>query len=211
MMDAPQSLATSRLARLARRSAEPAPEPTERCGLCAAPVASAHRHLVDASKHELLCACRACATVFDRDEAGGDRYRLVPERVRRLDGFDLDDATWAALAVPVGIAFFLRRRATPGTVAVYPSPAGATEAAVPPGAWDALAARNPVLATIAPDVEALLVHRARGAREDWLVPIDACYRLVAVVRTHWKGLGGGARVWTAIDGFFAALAAGEGS
>ena len=29
-----------------------------------------------------------------------------------------------------------------------------------------------------PDVEALLVNRARGAREYWLVPIDECYALV---------------------------------
>jgi hypothetical protein len=53
-----------------------------------------------------------------------------------------------------------------------------------------------------PDVEALLVHRARGAREAWLVPVDACYRLVGVIRAHWKGFSGGARVWAEIARFF---------
>ena len=33
-------------------------------------------------------------------------------------------------------------------------------------------------ATLEPDVEALLVNRARGARRHWIVPIDDCYALV---------------------------------
>ncbi|HVH13778.1 MAG TPA: DUF5947 family protein, partial [Longimicrobium sp.] len=53
--------------------------------------------------------------------------------------------------------------------------------------------------------EALLVNRVRDAREHWLVPVDACYRLVAVMRRHWRGLGGGSEVWTAIDDFFREL------
>jgi hypothetical protein len=35
-----------------------------------------------------------------------------------------------------------------------------------------------------------------------LVPIDACYRLVGLVRRHWKGFDGGAEAWAAIDAFF---------
>ncbi len=66
-----------------------------------------------------------------------------------------------------------------------------------------------MLASLEDDVEALLVHRARGAREQWLVPVDACYRLVAVVRTHWKGFGGGERVWSEIAAFFDELRAKE--
>jgi hypothetical protein len=34
-----------------------------------------------AQARELLCACRACALLFDR----GGRYRLVPTRRERLD------------------------------------------------------------------------------------------------------------------------------
>ena len=63
-------------------------------------------------------------------------------------------------------------------------------------------AANPVLAELEPDVEALLVNRARGAREHWLVPIDDCYALVGLIRTRWRGLSGGEEVWREIDAFF---------
>jgi hypothetical protein len=51
----------------------------------------------------------------------------------------------------------------------------------------------------------LLVNTTRDADEHWIVPIDDCYRLVAVIRREWRGLSGGSRVWPAIDGFFQAL------
>jgi hypothetical protein len=53
-----------------------------------------------------------------------------------------------------------------------------------------------------PDVEALLVNRAQGARRHWLVPIDECYALVGLIRTRWKGLTGGKQVWEEIGHFF---------
>jgi hypothetical protein len=53
-----------------------------------------------------------------------------------------------------------------------------------------------------PDVEALLINRARDMREHWLVPIDDCYELVGLIRSHWRGLGGGEEVWQAIGRFF---------
>jgi len=92
--------------------------------------------------------------------------------------------------------------------AAYPGPMGATESLLGLEAWDDLVRDNPVLASLEPDVEALLVRRTGGATassdvaEHWIVPIDACYRLVAVLRRHWKGLGGGSEVRRAIDGFF---------
>jgi hypothetical protein len=59
-----------------------------------------------------------------------------------------------------------------------------------------------VLTELAPDLEALLVSRARGMREHWLVPIDDCYDLVGLIRTHWRGFDGGREVWIAINRFF---------
>jgi hypothetical protein len=53
-----------------------------------------------------------------------------------------------------------------------------------------------------PDVEALLVNRVRETREYYLVPIDACYKLVGLIRAHWRGLSGGAEVWHEIKHFF---------
>jgi hypothetical protein len=38
-----------------------------------------------------------------------------------------------------------------------------------------------------------------------LVPVDACYRLVGLVRLHWRGFDGGADAWREIDNFFDAL------
>ena len=40
---------------------------------------------------------------------------------------------------------------------------------------------------------------------DAVFPVDACYRLVGLVRLHWKGFDGGAEAWAAIDAFFAEL------
>jgi hypothetical protein len=54
-------------------------------------------------------------------------------------------------------------------------------------------------------VEALLVRRAGEGFECFLVPIDACYELVGLVRMHWKGFDGGQEAWEAIDGFFDAV------
>ena len=39
-------------------------------------------------------------------------------------------------------------------------------------------------------------------REHWLVPIDDCYELVGLIRSRWRGFGGGEEVWAAIDRFF---------
>jgi len=177
----------------------------ERCELCGEQISGAHRHLLETVSREIRCVCRACAILFDREAASEGRYRLIPARCRRLEGFHLPDAQWEALGIPVGTAFLFRSLPAGQVVAVYPSPAGATEVLLPPGAWEALERANPALAGMAPDVEALLIHRIRGAREQFLVPIDDCYRLVGLVRLHWKGLSGGEAVWKEIARFFAGL------
>jgi hypothetical protein len=197
---------TSRLLDLARQGAEARqPATDERCELCSEPIGARHRHLLDLSSRQLLCACRACSLLFDRPAAGGDRYRLVPERRVPLDGFRLDDPLWDALRIPVDMAFFFHHSGAGRVVAYYPSPMGATESLLDLADWRHLADENPVLAEMEPDVEALLVNRARGAREHWLVGLDDCYALVGLMRTRWKGLGGGRQVWQEIDRFFAGL------
>ena len=91
-------------------------------------------------------------------------------------------------------------------VAFYPSPAGPTESLLELEAWTELEAANPVLGTMQPDVEALLVSHARDMNEHWLVPVDDCYELVGLIRSRWRGFGGGEEVWAAIDHFFEDLA-----
>lgn len=66
-------------------------------------------------------------------------------------------------------------------------------------------AANPVLGSLAPDVEALLVNRVRGARGHWVVPIDECHALVGLIRMHWRGFTGGREMWEELAGFFGEL------
>ncbi|WP_207943120.1 DUF5947 family protein [Actinomadura sp. KC345] len=202
-------LCTPRLAALA---GSPSPTPPaqggagERCELCAEPLHDAHRHLLDLEKDDLLCACGACALLFDDRAAGGRHYRLIPGERRELAGFRLDGPLWAGLGIPVDLAFFAVSEL--GEVSArYPSPAGALHAAVHPDSWRRLAEANPVLADLRADVEALVVHRARRPAEHWILPIDDCYRLTAVLREHWSGFGGGDAVWDHISGFFAEMKA----
>jgi hypothetical protein len=176
--------------------------PQEVCDLCGDPVPPEHRHLIDLRSRELMCACTACRILFEQDAAGGGHFRLVPERRLLLDGFELDDVRWANLRLPVDMAFFFHSSDAGRTVAYYPSPVGPMESLLELEAWAELEADNPVLRTLEPDVEALLVNRSRGARDYLLVPIDDCYRLVALIRTHWRGLSGGSEVWQEIDDFF---------
>jgi Family of unknown function (DUF5947) len=210
-MAAAAGVAGSRLGRLARRSGAPlsAPRPpsveTEVCELCGVAVAPRHRHVLDLETRNLLCACKACSLLFDRDAAGGGHYRLVPDRRLSLEEFEFDRVTWERLAIPVDIAFFFRGSREGRVMAYYPSPAGPTESLLGLEAWGEVEAANPALAEMADDVEALLVNRARGAERQWIVPIEDCYALVGLIRTRWRGLTGGAEVWQAIDDFFREL------
>jgi hypothetical protein len=195
--------AAPRLAALARTAPRAAPE--ERCELCGGTLPPEHRHVADVESRSLLCACRACAILLGRPGAGGGHYRLVPERRLLLGGFHLGDERWAALQLPVDLAFFFRSTPAGRVVALYPSPLGATESQLALDAWDELERDNPVLRELAPDVEALLVNRAAGAREHYLVPIDDCYALVALIRSRWQGLAGGEEVRRELAAFFESL------
>ena len=190
-------MSTGALPRLIRRTTA-GPGARRPCDLCAAPLPEDHRHLLDIRDHRPLCACYACSVLFQREEAGEGHYRLVPDRRIRLPGLEP-----ARLGVPVGLAFFVKR--ADGIVAHYPSPAGATRWDVEPRTWDAAVRGCPGLAELAAEVEAVLVNTTRGRSEAWLVPIDDCYRLVAVVRRHWTGMSGGDRVWPEIERFFEEL------
>ena len=194
--------ASPRLRSLAQRDARHPEAEEERCDLCGRAIDSDHRHLLDLESRQLLCACRPCSLLFDRAAAGGGHFRLIPDRRLEIANFELADEDWEELSIPVDMAFFFHSSGAERVQAFYPSPMGATESALGLEAWERIEHANPVLAQMAPDVEALLVNRARGDRRYWLVPIDDCYRLVGVIRTRWKGLSGGNEVWTEIDRFF---------
>jgi hypothetical protein len=180
----------------------------EKCDLCGEALYDEHPHLVNVESRRLLCACRACALLFTHEGAGKGKIRAVPERYRRIVDVALDDATWERLRIPVRTAFFFHSSPADRTVAFYPSPAGATESLLALDEWAELRAANPVLATLQPDVEALLVHGPReGGFDAYMVPINACYELVGRVRKSWRGFDGGPLAWDEIAGFFASLRA----
>jgi hypothetical protein len=179
----------------------PLAAPEERCHLCGGALAAEHRHVIDRVGRALACACAACASLCEEPRG---RWRALPGRVVTDPAFALDEAAWAELGVPVRLAFLFFNSSVGRWIALYPSPAGAVEATL--DGQDPLAplARASTLARVVqPDVEALLVRgRPRGGFQLMLVPIDACYRLVGRVRTHWQGLHGGDRAWAEIDAFF---------
>jgi hypothetical protein len=122
----------------------------------------------------------------------------------------ISDLQWESLMIPINLAFFYQDSAAGKVRAMYPSPAGATESLLSLESWEEIRTQNPLLQSMAPDVEAFLVNRVGGNAEYFLVPIDTCFHLVGLIRLHWKGLSGGAEVWQHVQQFFAGLRARAG-
>jgi hypothetical protein len=200
----PTALSSSNnpLATLRRLARKPGPA-IERCELCGIELPPQHDHLIEPPTRKLACACGACAILFDGN--GLARYRRVPRRIEVLTDFHLADEQWESLHLPINLAFFFNSSPAARVIAVYPSPAGATESLLTLEAWDDLVAANPVLAKLEPDVEALLVNRVGPIRDYIRAPIDECYKLVGIIRMHWRGLSGGTEVWKEITRFSASL------
>ena len=202
------------------RDADAARADAERCEMCREVLNDRHGHLVEVEKRSLTCACRACYLLFTHSGAGGGRYRAVPERVYYDPDRPLTDADWNELQIPVAMAFFFYNSALGHVVAGYPSPGGATECELDLSAWDRLAAGYPLLAALAPDVEAIFVSRQAGQGgisppsppgppsgryEVFLIPIDECYSLVGELRLRWQGFDGGAEARAALATFLDGL------
>ncbi len=160
----------------------------------------------------MLCACGPCGFLFNNPGAGGGGYRRIPDRYLSDPDFTLTDSQWDELQIPVGMAFFLHNSSQGKMIACYPSPAGATESELELEAWNAgvgagrlggrAGARRGGAA--GPPGQGWR-ERHPGKPECLLVPIDACYRLVGLVRLHWRGFDGGPEAWREIDAFFDAL------
>lgn len=171
--------------------------------MCSDVLGHDHDHVVDRDRRDMVCACRACWLLFTSDGAGGGRYRAVPDRYVALDDFAIPESRWTELQIPVSIAFFFENTALGHVAAFYPGPAGVTESLLPLDAWDDLVAGNPLLGTLSPDVEAVLVRVTREASEAFIVPVDACYELAGRLRQVWRGFDGGDDARAEIERFFA--------
>jgi hypothetical protein len=181
-----------------------AAERPERCELCGEDLHEGHGHVADVDHRSLRCVCRACGILFSHPGAGA-RYRALPSRVLALGGDVVSEDGWERLQIPVGLAFFFLNSELERPVAMYPSPAGATESLLPSGEWESLLESAPELAELVPDVEALLVRSERGRFEAFIVPIDTCYRLVGTLKSSWRGFTGGPEARAAIEDCFTDL------
>jgi hypothetical protein len=205
-MPAGAAPAVRRLRQLAR-ARPPAPGAVapgtgeDHCDLCGTVIDPDHRHLLHLIDRRILCSCEPCFAM----RAGDAELRPSGTRVVRLNGFALDDELWAKFQIPIGLAFFMLRERGQGVLALYPSPAGATESELHLEAWDELVAANPVLAELEAEVEALIVNRMSEPARHVIVPIDRCYELVGMIKSRWEGISGGNAIDDAVAEFFAAI------
>jgi hypothetical protein len=191
------------LARTPPAGTGPAPPEGESCDLCRVGVPADHRHMLNLEVRQIVCVCESCWAL----RSGDAEFRPVGSRVLRLEDFRLPDDLWANFQIPIGLAFFLHSSVTECVVAMYPSPAGATESELRFETWNELKAINPVLDDLEPDAEGLIVNRLSDPPAFLIAPIDRCYLLVGLLKANWEGISGGPKVVEAVDEFFADLRA----
>jgi hypothetical protein len=178
-----------------------------RCELCGSAIATEHRHVVGVESRSLHCACQGCALLFENPGAAQGKFRTAPDRCLYDPELSVGEGEWASLEIPVRMVFVFYNSALDRWVALYPSPAGATESLLSLEAWQSLVDRSQLIRAAAPDVEAILLSAPRERRAaTYLVPIHACYELVGRVKRKWRGFDGGEEAWSEIDAFFEGLA-----
>jgi Family of unknown function (DUF5947) len=195
---------------LARAARAPGPPPatnggaardTERCDLCGVGIPEDHRHLLALSERRIVCSCEACWAM----RSGEGDYRPTGNRTLWLPGLDLPDDLWASFQIPIGLAFFMESTVTACLVAMYPSPAGATESELHFDSWSRMRELNPVLEGLEPDIEGLIANRLADPPVYVIAPIDRCYALTGTIKAHWEGISGGPGVEAAVARFFEQL------
>jgi len=159
----------------------------ERCDGCGAALPNVHAHQFEPGRRQVRCACAQCA-------ATEGTWIEIPRTVRSIAGFQITDWQWEEMAIPISLAFFSYCSPAQRVLVFYPGPAGAAQSTMYSGSWE--------LPSMRQDVEALLANRVGSVCEYFVVPIDECYRLVGLIRIHWRGLSGGALVWGEIARFF---------
>lgn len=181
----------------------------EVCELCSSELAPEHQHLIEPAARKLVCACDACAILFSSQASS--KFKRVPRCIRFLPEFQISEAQWDGLMIPIELAFFFKNQSSGKVSAFYPGPAGATESLLSLETWSDIEKENPVLRELQPEVEALIANRVganRGVEAQYhIAPIDECYRLVGLIRLNWHGLSGGTEVWREVGKFFESLRA----
>jgi hypothetical protein len=171
---------------------------TERCDLCGITIPDDHRHLLALAERRIVCSCEACWAM----RAGEGDYRPTGNRTLWLPDLDVPDDLWASFQIPIGLAFFMHSTVTSCVVAMYPSPAGATESELHFETWRRMVELNPVLEQLEPDIEGLIVNRLTDPAVYAIAPIDRCYALTGAIKLTWEGISGGTGVGEAVSRFF---------
>lgn len=179
-------------------AAEPLPPGVEACDICGVGLSDDHRHLLHLVERRIICSCESCWGM----RSGEGDYRPVGARTIWLPDLDLPDDVWAGFQIPIGLAFFMHSTVTDCIVAMYPSPAGATESELHFESWARMCELNPVLGKLDSDIEGLIVNRLSDPPVYAIAPIDRCYGLVGAIKTTWEGISGGAGVDKAVTRFF---------
>jgi hypothetical protein len=175
----------------------------ERCDVCGTSLAEDHRHLLQLFERRIECVCESCWAL----RSGDAEYRPTGTRTVWLSQLELPDEVWASFQIPIGLAFFMESSTAGCVVALYPSPAGATESELHFASWNRMVELNPILANLEADVEGLIVNRLADPPVYAIAPIDRCYELTGIVKASWEGISGGSGVEEAVRGFFAGLQA----
>jgi hypothetical protein len=175
---------------------------TERCDLCSTTIPDDHRHMLNVEERRIVCTCESCWAL----RSGDAEFRPVGSRLLWLPDLDMPDDVWAGFQIPIGLAFFMYSTTSECVVAMYPSPAGATESELHFDTWNRLVERNPEL-HLDPDIEGLIANRLADPPMYAIAPIDRCYELTGAIKANWNGISGGTGVEEAVERFFADLQA----
>ena len=196
-----KALMVSGLRGLAKPKPPTAAVTDELCDLCGTTVPPDHRHMLNLYERQIVCVCESCWGL----RSGDASFRPTGTRTLWLESFELPEEIWAQFRIPIGLAFFMHSSVTDCVVAMYPSPAGATESELHFETWSRLVDLNPLLRGLEPDAEGLIVNRMADPHEFAIAPIDRCYMLVGLIKASWEGISGGAAVERAIEAYFEEL------
>ena len=173
---------------------------TEPCDVCNTTIPEDHRHMLNLEERRIVCTCETCWARY----SGEPEYRPVGSRTVWLPDLKMPDDVWAGFQIPIGLAFFMYSTTSECVVAMYPSPAGATESELHFDTWSKLTELNPGF-TLEPDIEGLIANRMVEPAVYAIAPIDRCYELTGTVKANWSGISGGTGVDEAVARFFADL------
>lgn len=180
----------------------------EHCEMCASPLAGAQqRHLLDLVHHTFLSICNACALAFGPRGANAGTYRLVPTRHLALLDFQDTGALWAGSEQAEKIAYVLRSSEAGRVLVLSLDPAGVRESLFDLECWRMLLNANPLLDSLEPDVEALLINRIERLPASYIVPIDTCSRLLGLLERCQQSQEGDQAIWKVAGAFFADIQA----